>query len=187
MRLHRKVLARPEGAADSGHRQAHLLRRETQDAGQLILVDVQPLRSDVEVDAARTVGDGKARLGSQRRLVLHADHVLALHDHVRASVLVAVTDLDVAKQVAGWMEARRAVGERLLGGRHGLQHLVVDAHLLSGTSSLLWMIGGDQRHGLAPVAHEVEREHRLVLEFQAVELLAGDVLVREDRAYARHR
>ena len=51
-------------------------------SGELVAVDVQPLRGDVEVDAALAVRDREARLGAEEGLVLHADLVLAGDDDV---------------------------------------------------------------------------------------------------------
>ena len=48
------------------------------------------------------------------------------------------------------------------------------------------MLGGDDCHGLAEVAHALEGEHRLVRELEPVALLAGDVLVREHRVDPGH-
>ncbi len=49
------------------------------------------------------------------------------------------------------------------------------------------MIGGDQRHRLALIAHLVDREHRLITVFEPVELVAGDVLVCEYGVHTRIR
>ena len=68
-----------------------------------------------------------------------------------------------------------------------LEHLVLDPHLLGGAPRLLWMLGRDQRHGLAPVPYEVEGEHRLVVDLEPVELLARHVLMCEDRHHSGHR
>ena len=107
MRLHRKILAGAERAADAGHGEADSLRRQTEDTGQLLLVHVQPLRRDEEVHASLAVGDCKARLRAQRRLVLHADLVLAGDDDLRACVRVAMADLHLPRDVAVGMQSRR--------------------------------------------------------------------------------
>ena len=69
----------------------------------------------------------------------------------------------------------------------GLERLVVDLDPFGCSPRLLGMLGGDERDGLAEVAHLVEREHRLVGELEAVALLARDVLVREHRVHAGRR
>ena len=57
----------------------------------------------------------------------------------------------------------------------------------SARAGLLRMLGGDDRDGLADVAHPVGREHRLVGELEPVDLLARHVGVREDRVHAGER
>ena len=68
-----------------------------------------------------------------------------------------------------------------------LERLVVDADALGRPPSLLGMLRGDERHRLAVVEDAVDREHRLVLELEAVELRPGDVGVGEHRVHAGHR
>src|SRR4029077_78870 len=60
--LDREILAAAEGAADSREVDAHLLLREAQTRCDLLTVDVQPLRRDVDVDAALAVGTRKDAL-----------------------------------------------------------------------------------------------------------------------------
>ena len=161
--LHREILARPERAADAGERDAHLLGLEVEAHGELVAVDVQPLRRDVEVDAALAVGHGEPRLGAEERLILHADLVLALDDHVGLAQLgVAVADRHVAQQVAARVQPRRVGQHRELGVVDDRQHLVLDLDEGRGPARGLGMVGGDERDRLALVAHLVPGEHRLV-------------------------
>ena len=81
---------------------------------------------------------------------------------------------------------RRLFG-RALGIDDRLEQLVLDSNLLRRPTRLLGMLGRDERDRLAEVAHAVDREHRLVAELEPVELLAGDVVVREHRVHAGHR
>ena len=83
MDLHRQILAAAERPADSAHRQAHLLGRQVEAQSELVAVGVQPLRGDVEIDAALAVGDREARLGAEEGLVLHPDLVLTGDDDIR--------------------------------------------------------------------------------------------------------
>ena len=76
--LHREILARTERPSDARERDPHALGRQVEARRELVAVDVQPLGRDVEVDAALAVGHREARLGSEERLVLHPDLVLAL-------------------------------------------------------------------------------------------------------------
>ena len=78
MDLHREVLAAAERAADAGEVDPHLLGREAEARRDLVAVDVQPLRGDVDVDAALAVRDREPRLRAEERLVLDPDLVDAL-------------------------------------------------------------------------------------------------------------
>jgi hypothetical protein len=49
------------------------------------------------------------------------------------------------------------------------------------------MLRRDERDGLTEIADAVDREHGLVLELEAVELLSGDVFVREHGVHAGSR
>ena len=101
MDLHVEVLARAERAADAGERDPHLLLGQVEARRDLLPVDVQPLRDDVEVDAAVGGRHGEAGLGPERRLVLHRRLVVALDPDVGLGrVGVAVDDVDVAEDVA---------------------------------------------------------------------------------------
>ena len=99
MHLHRDVLAPAERAANAAQVQAHALRRQVEAGAELLLVDVQPLRRDVEVDAALAVGHREAGLGAEEGLVLHAHLVLAADDDLGLRVRVA--EADAARGAAG--------------------------------------------------------------------------------------
>ena len=72
-----------------------LLGLEAEARRDLVAVDVQPLRRDVDVDAALAVGDREARLGAEEGLVLDPELVDAGDGHVAARVRVAVPDHEV--------------------------------------------------------------------------------------------
>ena len=80
--LHGEVLAAAEGAADAGEVDADAVRGQAEARRDLVAVDVQPLRRDVDVDAALAVRDGEARLGAEEGLVLDAELVRALDGDV---------------------------------------------------------------------------------------------------------
>ena len=187
MSLHREVLARAKRATDACHREHHLLAREIEDARELLLIDVQPLGRYVEVDSPLAIRNRKPGFRTKGRLVLHSDLVLAAHDDVCAWIRVPVADLHVASHVAAWVQLRRVRRKGVLGLRQRTQNVVFDPHLLRCPPRLLGVVGGDERDRLAPVADEVESEHRLVLDLEAVELLAGHVLVSQHGFHARHR
>ena len=158
---------------------------------------MQPLRRDVDVDAALAVGDGQPRLRPEERLILDADVVDAADGHVTVGVRVAVADDEVANDVRAVVLAvavrhRRPVGvqRRLLGGAlhvdDRFEQLVLDADGCRSAARLLRLLGGDERDRLAVVADALGGEHGLVGELEPVRLLAGDIAVREHGVDARH-
>src|SRR5207245_6586350 len=88
--LERDVLACAERAADAGEDEVHLRFGQPQAGRDLAKVLVQPLRRDVELDAAVLPRDGEPGLRSKRRLILHPELVLALNDDVRSDVWITV-------------------------------------------------------------------------------------------------
>ena len=104
--VHRQVLAAAERAADAGEVQPDPVGGQAEGRADLALVDVQPLRGDVEVDAAGAVRDREAGLGPEEGLVLHPDLVVARDDDVGGGVRVAGADLDVSHQVAVRVQPR---------------------------------------------------------------------------------
>ena len=98
--LHRQVLAPAERAADAGEVDAHLLERQPEARRDLRAVDVQPLRRDVDVDAALAVRHREPGLRPEERLILDPDLVVRRSTrHVARSVGVAVADHHVAHDV----------------------------------------------------------------------------------------
>ena len=195
--LHGQVLASAEGAPDPREVDAHAVRRQPEAGRDLVAVDVQPLRCDVDVDAALAVGNGQPGLRAEERLVPDAELVRPFDDHVRLGVGVAVADDHMADDIrARVLQVAVAVGPALrvdrlhfrgaLGVDDRLERLVLDPHLLGRAPRLLRVLGRDDRNGLAVIADAVEGEHGLVGELEAVALLAGNVLVREHRVDARH-
>ena len=198
MDLHGQVLAATECAAHAREVDAHLLERKAEARGDLVAVDVEPLRRDVDVDAALAVRDREAGLRPEERLVLDAELVDALDDHVARRLGVAVPDHHVADDVGSGVVAvavphRRAVRvERLLLERtlhvdDRLERLVLDDDRVERAARLLGMLRRDDRDRLADVAHAVDREDGLVRELEAVRLAPGDVGVGEDGVDARLR
>ena len=185
MDLHRKVLAPAERAADAGERDPHLVGRQVEARGDLILVHVQPLGGDEQVDAAVLGRDREARLRAEERLVLHADLVLAADDDLGRRLLVTVLDVHVPQQVAARVQRLGVEGELGVGDR--LLDLVVDLDLGGRVAGGLRVVGGDERHRLALVADLVPGQHRLVGDLEPVHLATGHVLVREDGVHAADR
>ena len=198
MHLHREVLAAAERTADTAEMDPHLLEREPEAGRDLRPVDVQPLRRDVDVDAAFAVGDGEAGLGAEERLILDADVVHALDRDVGRRVGVAVADHHVPHDVRPVVLAVAVTTRRLLGMEVGqlrralhvgdrIERLVLDDDPLGGAACLLRMLGRHQRHRFAVVEDAVDREHRLIRELEPVRLLPGHVVVRQHRVHAGHR
>ena len=196
--LHRDILAPAEGASDAGKVHTHPLLGQPEARSDLRTVDVQPLGCDVDVDTALAVGNGETGFGPEKRLVLDPGLVDAGDRHVALDVGIAVADHDVTHDIravvvtmavaavsAVGMELR-ALGRPLHVG-NGLERLVVDLDLLGRPARLLRVLGRDEGDRLAEVAHTVDREHRLVVELEAVALLARNVLVREHGVDAGHR
>src|SRR5919204_1897149 len=176
---------------------AYLLFLEPETGRDLVAVDVQPLRRDVDVDPAVAVRDRQPGLRPEERLVLDPELVDAADGDVTLGFGVTVPDHDRAQDVRTRVvtEAvacgRVLVVQRLLVGRalginDRLEWLVLDPDLLGGTPSLLRVLRCDERDRLAEVADAVGREHRLVGELEPVSLRARDVFVREDGVDARH-
>ena len=99
VQLHREILPPAERSADSGQVHAHHLRRQAEAGGDLVAVDVRPLRRDVDVDAALPVGDRDPRLRSEERLILLPDLVDARHGHVAGGIGISTPDDDRADHV----------------------------------------------------------------------------------------
>ena len=211
--LHRQVLAGTEGAAHTRQGQAHLVLGQPQGRADLLLVHVQPLRGHVQVHTAVLGGHRHPRLGTEEGLVLHPDLVLGGGHRVgfgtqalerlplalvrpRHPGEVAGADRLVAHPVAGLvvllvdLEGALLVDQRVLGVVRGpprvadrVQDLVVDLDALHRPARRLRVVGGHHGHCLTLVAHLVVGEYGLVLELQAVALLAGHVLVCEHRRH----
>ncbi len=149
---------------------------------------MQPLRRDVERDAAVLSGDRETGFGTERGLVLHRHFVFALDDDIGGRVRIAVHDADILDDVAilRVVELRRVGLQRRdrVGDRR--QRLVLDVDRLRRQTRLLGIVGRDECHGLADVPHHAGREHRLVGAHEA-ELLPGRQIVgRDHRTDSRH-
>ena len=74
-----------------------------------------------------------------------------------------------------------------LGIDQGLQLLVLDDDGGQGSLGRFLIVGGNDRHGLAPEASFAVGQNGLVSPLEAEEGLARNVLLGEDRQYAGHR
>ena len=113
--VHRQVLTPAERTADAGQGDPHQLLVEAERVRHLAAVDVQPLGRDVQVDPAVRRRHREAGLGTEERLVLHADLVVAGHHHRGAHRRVAPPDACVPHDVAAEIAQRlaEAVGPAL--------------------------------------------------------------------------
>jgi hypothetical protein len=173
--LHGEVFAPAEGAAHAGQVDPYLLGLQIEAGCDLVAIDVEPLRRDVDVDATLAVGDCQARLRPEERLVLDAELVDAFYAHLTSCERVAVDDPHLATDVLGVL----GVNDRLLWD-------VVDRDLVGRAAGLFGVLGGDNGDRLAEVPHVLEGEYGLVGELEAVALFTRNVLVGEDGVNARH-
>ena len=197
VKLDREVLPASERAPDTGQVDPHLLRLEPEAGRDLVAVDVEPLRRDVDVDPALAVRDRDAGLRAEEGLVLLAELVVAGDGDVARGVGVAPPDRQRANDVRASVLAvavaldRPVDVQRLHLGRalrvdDRLERLVLDANGRGRAARLLGLLGCHDRDRLAEVAHPVDREDRLIRELEPVQLLPGNVLVRQHRVHAGH-
>ncbi len=195
--LHREVLAAAERAADTREVNTHLLGLQVQARRDLVAIDVQPLRCDVDVDAALAIRHRKPRLRPEERLVLDPDLVDTGDGHVAVGLGIPVPDEERAHDVRARIVPvavahRGAVGvERLLLRRplrvdDRLEWLVLDANPLGRAARLLRMFRGYERNRFSEVTHALVGEHRLVLELEPVALLTGNIFLRQHCVHAGH-
>ena len=154
MDLHGQVLPGAERPANAGQGDAHLVLRQAEAGGHLAAVRVQPLGRHEQVDTAVLGRYRKPGLRAEKRLVLHADLVLAADDHVgpRPGVVqVSPADLDPADEVAARMQRRRVRGEGHARVGHGRQHLIVGLDPGDRAAGRFRVIGRHQRYRLALV------------------------------------
>ena len=130
------------------------------------------------------IGHRQRCLQTEERLILHADLVRALDDHLADHRLVAADDALMADDVAGRMDRRMTAVDRPLGIGEWRQHLVLDDDRRQRPPARLGMIGGDRRDRLADEADDVAGEDRLIAADQAVRRLAGHVVGGDDRCDA---
>ncbi len=134
---------------------------------------------DVEIDAPHVVGNRQAGLGAQHRLVDHPGLIGALDDDLPPQFLVAVGDLhDPECLPLGRGQFR--IHERL-------QRFVVDPHRLSGADRRRMVLGGDDRHRLAPESGLPVGQHRLIIDVLPEGAPAGNVVDGEHGPHTGHR
>ena len=137
-----------------------------------------------------SAGTARPGLRAEERLILHADLVLAAHDHVRARpgvVQVSAADLDPADEVAARMQRRRVRGEGRARVGQGRQNLIVGLDPGDRAAGRFRVIGRHQRYRLALVPDLVDGQHRLIGVLEPVGLMPGHVVVGQDGGHPWQR
>ena len=140
---------------------------------------MQPLGSDVQLDAAVAPRDGESGLRPQGGLVLHPELVFAIDQDVRLRHWIAMHHEHVFDDVPSAVELHGIGLKRSDGVGDRRQHLVADRDGARREPRFLSAVRGDDRNGLARVAYASCSQHGLVRLHQAKEL-ARRKLVRRD-------
>lgn len=178
------VLAVPGRAGDTGDDDLHPVGFQAEAGRGEVAVGVRVGGSGVDLHAAVGTGDGESGLRSDRSRVLAADPVQPVDDDLTGDVRVAVAQRDVADQVAVRVQGFGLEGLLRVGDR--FEDLVLDDDRRRGEAGRVGVVGGDCGDRFTVVADQVGREDRAVDDAAAVRTVPGDVLVRDDRAHARH-
>ena len=142
--VERDVLASSKGSTDPGRVAPDRLIGQVEASDDLSVIDVNPLRGDVEVEATEAVGNGQAGLGAERGLVL-GRRLIETFDHNGAGgIRVSSPYLHLAKGVPA------GCGHLRIG--HRRQRLPFDDDGLHGTTCRLRVVGGDHGNGFTPIA-----------------------------------
>jgi hypothetical protein len=183
--LQAHVLATAERATHAREREPHFVVGQAEARGDLITIDMQPLRRDVQLDPAVVGRNRQTAFGSHEGLVLHTDFVDTFDGHGvgrQRRVDCTVTDTKVTNKVAIGMD--RVGVERSLGVDERNERFVLDDDRLECSARGLWMVGGDRGDGLAVVAHDVAGKDRLISMLESVERMSRDVFVGQRAADA---
>ncbi len=125
--LQADVLAGAECPTDPAEHQPDRFVGQGEAGRDLAAVLVQPLGGDVQLDAvAAGIGDRQSGFEPEEGLILHADLVRRLDDHVAHDGRVTAHDPLVADEVAVRMNRRTAAVDRRFGVEQRLEDLVVD-------------------------------------------------------------
>ncbi len=155
-----------EAAADVADQDADLLGRDAQDIlGELVAQARRRLATDPQRDASgrrvetRQRGARLDRTGRQALVdEFEFDHVRRLRKGGVALHGIAVARLAGEVAGRGRPDQRSPVGKRIGDGRDRGQRGVADVDRLGGVARLLAGFGHHRSHGLADVAHDVDRQ-----------------------------
>lgn len=182
--LEARVLPVAGRSGDAGDDDLDPVGLQAEAGGGEVAVGVRVGGRRVQLHAAVGAGHRESGLGPDRGGVLTADAVQALDDDLAHRVRVAVAQRDVADQVAVGVERFGREGLLRVGDR--FEHLVLDGDRRRGQAGGVGMVGGDRGDRLAVVAYQLGGEDGPVDDTAAVRPVAGDVLMGDDGAYARH-
>ena len=184
MGMHGKVFTPSKCPANAGQVNPDLLAWKSKAGRQLKMVLVQALRRDVKIYPAIVGRDGQTGLRSQERLVLHADFVDTLDDHVAFRVRVAAIDRHAPDEIA--LRVNRRCLQGTFGIRQGREHFV--GHVDGGKRAAagFHVLRGNQGHGFAFKTDDFVGEYRLVGDQESVGRFARQVPGRKHRRDALH-
>jgi hypothetical protein len=100
MDLDTQIFTRPKGATDTCKVNTNLVLGQVQAGSDLATVNVEPLRSDIQLDAAIAGRNGKASFRTKRSLVLHTGFVVTINGDIVRSIRIAMNDLEVAYHIS---------------------------------------------------------------------------------------
>ena len=156
-----------EAAADMALEELQLVAPEPEHCGDRIAVVMRHLGRAVELDPrALVVVERERAAGLDRHPAMPADGEFALQDVVgigEGGVEIAIVFFDQRRLAA---EPGEEGGRRLGAGEIG--GLLLDLHLdgLRRVLGDIALLGEDQRHRLADIAHDPLRQHRLAVGFE---------------------
>ena len=90
----------------------------------------------------------------------------------------------MAQHVAEVMDVWRVAAQRLFHVGDGRQHLIGDRDAFRSTAGQFEIVGGKHGDRLALIPHAVDRQHRLIGNFESICLPPRDIRRHEDGVHA---
>ena len=179
MYVKRNVLASPKCTTQAHRVTANGVFWNTKTGDDLLLVDVDPLRGDMEVNGSHPIGDGDTGLGPEWCLILGRCLVVTLDNHLTRCGRIPPPNLHLSKDFA--------LGLGCFGIDRGRKLLPINNNRLHGLSSRLRVLRGNHCHRLSPKLRHFVTEHRLVLMLLTKGAKTGHVLLGEHGVNTGHR